>query len=267
MARRRYAWTEDRIERFIKDGRGSGEGARYMPWLLVSDVPSLGRCHRVFCRKTDREHHFLSDNEYFAFLRHSYDDRVVDIREQFPLDRNETLAIAKQEGIRHPAYRGVVIVMTTDLLLTCQTGGVVSYKACAVKETSDLDNPRTTEKLSIERIYWERRGVAHQIQHSTELKDAIGRNLAWIFDSSSEPDLSYQAQEREVRQKLQHLFLTQSRASLSRACVSLDQDLGMPLGRSLQIVRGMLGSKEILVDLSAANLTDLPCAEFKFAGR
>ena len=84
MARRRYGFTEEKIQRFIKQGRGKGEGATYKPWLTVADVPSLGRVHRVYCPKTGRAHHLLSDNEYYAFLLQWWDDSVVDIRKAVP---------------------------------------------------------------------------------------------------------------------------------------------------------------------------------------
>ncbi|MFP5516143.1 MAG: hypothetical protein ACLGJC_24050 [Alphaproteobacteria bacterium] len=42
MARRRYAFEEDRITPFHKEGRGTGRGGNYKPWLTVQDVPSPG---------------------------------------------------------------------------------------------------------------------------------------------------------------------------------------------------------------------------------
>ena len=63
MAKRKYEIDEAKIERFRKEGRGIGHGKDYKPWLTIHDVPSLGRVSRIFCFKTDREHHFLSDLE------------------------------------------------------------------------------------------------------------------------------------------------------------------------------------------------------------
>lgn len=47
MARRRYPSDEGRIALFHKEGRGTGRGGDYKPWLTVQDVPSSGRVHRV----------------------------------------------------------------------------------------------------------------------------------------------------------------------------------------------------------------------------
>jgi hypothetical protein len=118
MARFKYGWTEKKIERFIKDGRGTGRGKDYTPWLTTQDVPSRGRSHRVALPKTGRQHHFLSDNEFYAFLDMAFDADVTDIREQYPLDRKETIAIAAAKKIKHPADKGTPIVMTTDFVET-----------------------------------------------------------------------------------------------------------------------------------------------------
>lgn len=71
MARRRTSFDEAKITRFLKEGRGKGRGAEYQPWLTIQDVPSSGREHRVFSRKTGRIHHLLSDREWRLSLSSS----------------------------------------------------------------------------------------------------------------------------------------------------------------------------------------------------
>ncbi|MGK7941543.1 MAG: hypothetical protein AB4062_15615 [Crocosphaera sp.] len=34
MARNRYDWTQDKFERYVKEGRGTGTGKDYKPWIL-----------------------------------------------------------------------------------------------------------------------------------------------------------------------------------------------------------------------------------------
>jgi hypothetical protein len=46
MAKYHTSWTEDKIARYVKEGRGSGEGNTYRPWLTIQDVPSMGRVTR-----------------------------------------------------------------------------------------------------------------------------------------------------------------------------------------------------------------------------
>lgn len=95
MARRRYVIDEQRITLFEKEGRGKGAGADYKPWLTVQDVPSTGRSTRLLGIHTGRTHHLLSDIERSLFYRLDWEDSVVDIREQFPLDRSTTALIAQ----------------------------------------------------------------------------------------------------------------------------------------------------------------------------
>lgn len=45
MPKRQTGWTEAKISRYIKEGRGQGELALYKPWLTIQDVPSSGRVH------------------------------------------------------------------------------------------------------------------------------------------------------------------------------------------------------------------------------
>ena len=109
MARKNYFLSEKLIEQRIKDGRGQGYGEKYQPWLRVQDVPSDGRSHRIFSHKTKRIHHLLSDLELATFLLFDWSESVLDIREQFPLIRDDTRIIAQREGIKHPAPEYAVV--------------------------------------------------------------------------------------------------------------------------------------------------------------
>ena len=77
--------SEKQQEKWIKEGRGSGEGSLYKPWITVRDIPSSGRSHRVYEYKSKRTHHLLSDLELAIFLLFEWNERISDIREQFPL--------------------------------------------------------------------------------------------------------------------------------------------------------------------------------------
>jgi len=67
MAKRKRENTPDIIERRIREGRGTGRGGDYKPWLLVQDVPSQGLASRVKGVKTGRVHHLFSQLEYRSF--------------------------------------------------------------------------------------------------------------------------------------------------------------------------------------------------------
>ena len=63
MAKHRRTWNQATYERYIKEGRGCGSGADYLPWIRVQDFASLGVVSRVKGRTTGRVHHLLSNNE------------------------------------------------------------------------------------------------------------------------------------------------------------------------------------------------------------
>lgn len=90
-----------KVEKWIKEGRDSGVGADYKPWLNIKDVSSLGRSTRLKGIKTGRQHEFLSDLERNYFYLTEFSDFIVDIREQYPLlQLEETLVIADELGIK-----------------------------------------------------------------------------------------------------------------------------------------------------------------------
>ena len=91
MAKRRNNWDEKKIARFLAEGRGSGELKNYKPWLNIQDFPSLGRVHRLNGWKTGRIQHFFSDLERDYFYLLDWTREVIDIREQFPLNREKTV--------------------------------------------------------------------------------------------------------------------------------------------------------------------------------
>lgn len=156
MAKRRYRNTEKRIAKLRNEGRGSGHGATYVPWIKIHDFSSHGRVHRCISAKSGREVHLLSDGESDLFLQLDASPVVTDIREQFPLDRFETIRVAEDLDVRHPAADGVDTVMTTDFFVSLRGG---ASRAIAVKSAADLNKRRVREKLDIERVYWERKGT------------------------------------------------------------------------------------------------------------
>lgn len=68
---------------------------------------------------TGRVQHLLSDIEFRSFLLFDWAQDAVDIRGQFPLDRDATQRIVESTGISHPCdvATRTPLVMTTDLVI------------------------------------------------------------------------------------------------------------------------------------------------------
>jgi hypothetical protein len=264
MAHRRYDWTEKKVQRFVKEGRGLGCGKEYKPWLTVADVSSRGRSHRVPWTTTGRSHQCLSDNEYFAFLSFCFEDAVVDIREQYPLNRKDTLEIATSLKLPHPR-RGIPTVMTTDFVVTRKTPhGLLVDFAYAVKESKDLKKSKVQKTLKIERRYWENNEIEFDILESEKLKTVFNRNLAWIFDPTEGRDRPDLLKEQAIKTRVRDEFDRRPQLPIRIICQHIDTQLGLEVGGALRIVRKMLGKKEMLVDLNQTGLTELSSSQYSF---
>lgn len=163
MTRLRYVFDEARVQRFLAEGRGQGFGPDYSPWLQIQDVPSSGRSHRPYGIKSRRVHHLLSDGEWKCFLKLEGSPNVVEIQEQFPLDRLETFRIARRLGFKHPrTLDGTPYVMTLDFLVT-ETGSAGSRKVpYTFKYDPETLTPREQELMTITREFCRVNGMELQ---------------------------------------------------------------------------------------------------------
>ena len=179
MAKHRSQWTFRTYHRRIKEGRGQGTLAEYKPWITIHDLASKGVVSRVLGLKTGRVHHLLSRNEAAYFFILDASDRVIDIREQFPLlGVDETVRIAEAAGIRHPRDPKSLYpyVLTSDFVITTEDGIYVR----SVKESAELSSRRVREKLEIERRYWTERGVDWKIVTEDRIDFQKAKNLEWL---------------------------------------------------------------------------------------
>jgi hypothetical protein len=167
-------------EKYVREGRGYGSGSDYTPWIRIQDFASRGIVSRVKGRTTGRVHHLMSNNELAYFYILDWSDKVADIREQYPLSDLEcAVKVAAQAGIKYPTDRvsGYTYMMTCDFMLTTTNG----YNARTVKMSSELSNPRTLEKLEIERRYWLEQGVDWKIVTEREIPFQKAKNIEWLY--------------------------------------------------------------------------------------
>jgi TnsA endonuclease N terminal/TnsA endonuclease C terminal len=253
MGKNKYSITDRKIEKRLKEGRGKGKGALYMPWLTVFDLPSTGRSHRIPGLKTQRIHHLLSDLEAYELYRNDFADQVLEIREQYPLlPREETIEIAKEIGVQHPMARpaNCQIVMTTDQLLTVSHLGGEKYEAISVKYSKELNKPRVLEKLEIEKHYWERRNIIWKLVTEKDINKAEVDNLRWFrpyFHRQALYPLTNQI-IAEVSNELTQRVLNEPKplSTTARLC---DERYSLKIGSSLAIARHLLANKKWIVNL------------------
>lgn len=253
MAKRRYAMDEAKIARFEKEGRGRGSGAAYLPWLTIQDVPSSGRRSRVFTPLTGREHHLLSDIETSVFFVFHWNDDVLDLREQFPLDRAETRRLAAELGVPHPKDRhtGVDIVMTLDLLVDLRTAASPLCMPVSCKSFEDLEDMRTLEKLEIERLYCRMRWGEWHLMTDRDYSEEYVKNLRWVHEMCSLEN--FEAPHPQYWTDCCDSVLQTLRSSPSKslrgALDAAEANRRLRPGDALPAFRHLLATKKISMDL------------------
>ena len=246
MAAKQYFNTEVKNAKWIKEGRGSGHGANYLPWLTVRDLASRGRSQRVFGYNTLRTHHLLSDLELAVFLILEWRTETLDIREQFPLRLEDTQTLAKKAGIKHPQVQGINQIMSSDFLVN--TGDPSRPKfALQAKYAKDLQDARTVEKLELERRYWESKSVPWKIVTEKEISPIVFQNINWL----------YPAQRDEVDDNLlvdridfyQHMMKEHSNQKIIEVTRKLDMAYNMEMGESLLELRQLMAKRYFKFDI------------------
>ena len=172
--------------------RGCGEGASYKPWIMACEINSTGTTANIIDWKHGRAVQLLSAGEEMYYYDLRWDDAVLDIREQFPLDDEVTRRIAALYGIRHP--RGA---MTTDFLVSYLNNCYVAYSIKATRTDVDFDLSRTdeerkkairtSEKLFIEKCYWKTLGVEWRLVYKEDLDPLYISNIrraVFYYDKS-----------------------------------------------------------------------------------
>lgn len=255
-------WTEEKYKRFLREGRGQGEGKDYKPWLTIQDFPSKGRCHRIFGWKTGRIHHLFTDSEAKFFYLLEWEDAVVDIREHFPLlDFDDW--VQDKEDLRFDLFTdkksGLKYVISTSFLITVKTqDNKVKYIARSLKAASELERRISLERLEIERRYWQARGIDWGIVTNKDIPVVKAKNIEWVHSARyayvdaglTEDDLIELGEAFLYR-------LSQSDKSIRKTALEFDKDYGLDPGTGIFLFRYLLAVKRIKVNMDEP--IDLNC--------
>jgi TnsA endonuclease N terminal/TnsA endonuclease C terminal len=250
MAKRKTELTENKIEKYMKEGRGQGERGNYKPWITIQDVPSKGLCTRGTGWKTSRIHHFLSNLERDFFYMCEWETDVIDIREQFPLNRLDTIAIAEKKRIKHPAdpKTSAPIVMTTDFLLTIKTADGFKYIARTIKPSVELEKKRVLEKFEIERHYWNERNIEWAIVTEKEILKPLVQNIEWLHSSYNLneflPSSLYKVLSEELKYELQL-----KETPIIEILSGFENKWNLEKGLAISLFQHLISIKEIEVDI------------------
>lgn len=245
MAKRKTIWTEEKIARFKNEGRGSGELSNYKPWITNQDFPSQGRTHRVIGWKTNRMYQLFSDIERnYAYLL-DWADNVVDVREQFPLDREKTYKIAESKNIKHPidSTTNTPLVLTTDFFITIREEEKIRFIARTIKPSSELNKERVIEKFEIEREYWENLNVDWGIVTEKDIPENLWKNIDFLHKKYEISDEEYDFAE------LLYNDLSSYNGKILGFLNAFDKNYNVEVGTGLTIFKFLLARKFIKLDM------------------
>ena len=244
------AWTKEKLERFIREGRGQGVGKNYKPWTNAYEFSSRGRATRLFSKKTNRIHQLHSDNQYRAFLLFEFNERVIDIRESFPL-LDVLEVVDDQDDLRFDRFvdkeTGQPYVLTTNFLLTIKDeNGNERYVARSIENTTELNKKVTFERLEIERRYWLAKGIDWKIMTQKDLSRQLAKNIEWVRETLF--DEKGKSNEDEAS-RLYSLLKTNQHLILREALRLFDKMEELDSGTALFLFRYLIATHQIQVDM------------------
>lgn len=257
MAKRSRGGSLAKYEKWVKKGRGQGEGQKYIPFLQIQDVPSMAPVLRTMGLVTGRVHHLMSGLEANYLKVVEFTKGITDIHEQVPLlpqDQglepwSETLKIAKRLRVEHPKipYTKELIVMTTDFVL--HFGDLIVARNC--KYSGDLLDTRVQQKIDIERRYWKSRGINFEVVTEEDLPKVYVKNLTYLRKAYFlEPEeLGITQQEMNTVKRILRTVLAEPNVIPAVAGLEIDDMIGLMPGTSLSVLRHMLIRGEIAVDM------------------
>lgn len=244
MAKHRRTWNASAYQRYLKEGRGQGSGAEYIPWIRVQDFSSSGMVSRVKGTKTGRVHHFLSNLEMMFFFLLDWSDEVVDIREQYPLkDLSSAVDIAEKAHIRYPydTKSGFPYVMTSDFFIDTVDGPSV----ISIKSSDDLSRPRVREKLEIERRYWSQYNIRWRVVTEKQINRTKAKNIEWLLQARDLNLFGLSEQEQKFCIAYFMIHYADNMDSLGSVMCSIERKFNLLPGMGLNIYKHLAYMKLI----------------------
>jgi hypothetical protein len=167
----------DKIVNDLNQWKLDNSSGLYRPYLTVRKVNKVGRRHWMFCSKQNREVHLLSDGERRAYTILLWLPGTITVMEQYALDIDETIEIAEELGFVHPRNhnKNEAHVMSTDFVVQKLDSLSSAVKTIAytfkysdqifdeIDGNQKTKSYRTWQKFSIEKKYWNNRGIEYRV--------------------------------------------------------------------------------------------------------
>lgn len=262
MTKRNIEWNDNKLQSFMKRNWHL-EGKDYEPWINIRDKPSMGRVTRIYSHKTQRIHHFLSDNETRVFYLLAWEDAVTDIREFYPLLNMEEI-IKDKRGIDFSKFAdkdtGTPYVFTTTFLITYKNDeNKDCYIARSVKSSDELEKKYIIEKFEVERRYWESKGIDWGIITQKDIPVVKAKNIEWVYSAIEDREVIDNTKYDLSQMLLQNL--EGSSNGVRTITTLLDDNYNLESGTGLFLFKYLIATKTIVVDMNKKININLPANE------
>jgi hypothetical protein len=262
MARRQYRMTVEKFKRYMKQGRGRGEGKSYRPWLTIHDFSSIGNSHRLYSWKLRRIVHLFSDLELALFYILESFLFVLDIHEQFPLlPPTEVMQIIKRcsstwyERLSTLENQfGWLYIPTSDFRVSVRGRSGTHHVIYTVKPASRL-TPHQQLKFQVEKKFWKKRGLTLEIVTDEKLHEnrQLFRNIHFLrpyrsLDNYPENESLDPAERYEIVSRLTQMTLERP-VRLRDVTRAVDREFGVQPGTSLMLANHLLANGWWHVDM------------------
>lgn len=160
----------------LLEGRGRITNTQYAAWRQAREAKSIGTSSMIYDPIVGRTVHTMSEAETKVYWALRYKPQVIEIFEQFPMDKDEVTAICR--SLRIPAYNHI---LSTDFLVQ-MTGD--RYCAVSVKENRSEFDPKNPDyaklvrRQAVEKIYWEKNyDIPFKIIFGDEVSNVLANNI------------------------------------------------------------------------------------------
>ncbi|WP_430789084.1 TnsA endonuclease C-terminal domain-containing protein [Virgibacillus flavescens] len=247
-------WKDSTIKRFLKEGRGQGEGQEYKSWLQVQDIASQGRSSRTFGFTSQRVHHLLSDLQLYYFYLLEFDDQVIDIREQFPLLDFHEMNVPVDQELEKKLFNSktnVPHVFIVPFMVTrIDQDGNPFYEARVIKSSTELAKKTTISRLELLRRYFEQKQIDFGIVTEKEINKQLARNTGWVLTAYDIQDYPELIGNLAFLKKDLKDYLTNPIETFQSIIQRIEKSYQLDEGLGLILLKHLVATKEIQMELN-----------------
>ncbi len=246
MIKTNNVWNKQKQQRYINEGRGKGDFESYKPWLTAQDFSYSGRTSKILGNKINRVHHFFNDLEKQCFFLWEWDQRIIDVKEYYPLLDLYDIVDMDDINTNEP------YVLTTTFLVIMRTiGGGIDCFARSVNYKLDLEKSATIEKLELERRYWEAQGISWALVTEDDIPKEKANNIQWFHGIINEYKNYDMDEESVIRLCGEFLdYANSSNLSIIKLAKDFEMKNSLKEGTGIFIFKYLLAARVVEIDMN-----------------